>query len=210
MATHNENPPYMGTRPMTRIHQTDAAFAKFFSHHRPGAGLEFIDALGSLAALEAKRTAFFCSAKCPGDILLRAYDAATRWRDEGRVIVSGFHSPVERDCLRILLRGGRPILLCPARTLDGFRIPEEWQPAFDAVRLLVLSPFPADVRRTSARLAAQRNEFVAALADKAVFAHATPGGHTDRLRAVLIAAGKPVSSLEAKSGLPCAGRDASY
>ena len=181
---------------MIRIHRRDAAFATHFARHFPSTAPEEIDTLGNLAALAAPRTAFFCSAKCPGDILLRAYDAATRWRDEGRVIVSGFHSPVERDCLRILLRGGQPIIICPARTLDGFRIPEEWQPAFDEGRLLVLSPFPASVRRTTARLAALRNEFVAALADEAVFAYTTPGGHTDRLRAVLIAAGKPVSSLE--------------
>ena len=183
-------------RDVVRIHRTDAAFAKFFGHSPPGAALEFMDALGNLAVLETKRTAFFCSAKCPGEIILRAYDAATRWRDEGRVIVSGFHSPVERDCLRILLRGKQPIIICPARTLDGYRVPADWQPALDAGRLLVLSPFASSARRTTARLAAQRNEFVASLADEAVFAHTTPGGHTDRLRAVLIAAGKPVSSLE--------------
>lgn len=186
---------------MTRIHRADAAFAKVFKHQAPGPRLEFIDAEGNLGALEAHRTAFFCSAKCPGDMLLRAYDAAKCWSDEGRVIVSGFHSPVERDCLRILLRGKQPIILCPARTLDGFRIPEEWQPAFDEGRLLLLSPFSATARRTSARLAAQRNEFVAALADEAVFAHTTPGGHTDRLRAVLIAAGRPVRVLGGGSGL---------
>ncbi|MEO7317782.1 MAG: DNA-binding protein [Chthoniobacteraceae bacterium] len=163
---------------------------------------EFIDTIGELGLLAHSLTAFFCSAKCPGEVILRAYDAATRWRDERRVIVSGFHSPVERDCLRILLRGKQPIIICPARTLDGFRVPEEWQPAFDEGRLLLLSPFPNNTRRTSARLAAQRNEFVAALADEAVFAHTTPGGHTDRLRAVLIAAGKPVRALENGSGLP--------
>lgn len=184
---------------MTRIHRTDAAFAKVFGRYPPSAGLEFIDAFGNLAALDAKRTAFFCSAKCPGKIILRAYDAATRWREEGGIIVSGFHSPVERDCLRILLRGKQPIIICPARTLDGFRVPEEWQPALDADRLLVLSPFAASARRTSARLAAQRNEFVASLADEAVFAHTTSGGHTDRLRALLVAAGKPVRALDSST-----------
>lgn len=152
-------------------------------------------ALGDVRALARPLTAFFCSAKCPGEIILRSHDAITRWRDEGRVIVSGFHSPVERDCLRILLRGKQPIIICPARTLTSFRVPAEWQAALEASRLLVLSPFTSNARRTSARLAAQRNEFVGALADEAVFAHTTPGGHTDRLRAILVAAGKPVRAM---------------
>jgi hypothetical protein len=180
---------------MIRVHQHDASFRTHFARRLRLAVPEFIDTIGELGLLAHPLTAFFCSAKCPGEIILRAYDAATRWRDDGRVIVSGFHSPVERDCLRILLRGNQPIIICPARTLEGFRVPEEWQPALAAARLLVLSPFAPNARRTSARLAEQRNEFVAALANEAVFAHTTPGGHTDRLRAVLIAAGKPVQTL---------------
>jgi hypothetical protein len=153
--------------------------------------------LGDIQILKQPKTAFFCSNKCPGGVILRAYHAATLWRDEGRVIVSGFHSPVERDCLRILLRGTQPIIACPARTLAGFRIPIEWRPALDSGRMLLLSPFQANVRRTSARLAAQRNEFVASLADEAVFAHVTLGGLTDRLKTLLFAAGRPVRKLEA-------------
>lgn len=158
--------------------------------------------LGDVRILRQPKTAFFCSAKCPGEVILRAHDAATRWRDEGRVVVSGFHSPVERECLRILLRGTQPIIICPARTMAGFRIPPEWHGALDARRLLVLSPFPPSARRTSVRLAAERNEFVASLADETVFAHTAPGGHTERLRAVLIAAGKAVSDLKPGAVLP--------
>ena len=31
------------------------------------------------------------------------------WRDEGRCIISGFHSPIEKECLLILLRGNQPV-----------------------------------------------------------------------------------------------------
>jgi len=31
--------------------------------------------------LRQPKTAFFCSAKCPGDVILRTHDAAARWRD---------------------------------------------------------------------------------------------------------------------------------
>lgn len=157
------------------------ADASYPARLRASAAAPEIWALGDVRALASPLTAFFCSAKCPGDIILRSHDAATRWRDEGRVIVSGFHSPVERDCLRILLRGKQPIIICPARTLAGFRVPAEWQAALDASRLLVLSPFASNVRRTSARLAAQRNEFAASLADEIHIAYATPGGSLEQL-----------------------------
>jgi hypothetical protein len=59
--------------------------------------------------------ALFCSARCPGRAILAAHDQAALWRDEGRCVVGGFHSPVEEECLRILLRGRQPVIVCPAR-----------------------------------------------------------------------------------------------
>jgi hypothetical protein len=67
--------------------------------------------------------------------------------------------------------------------------------ALETGRLLLMSPFAFNARRTSARLAWRRNAFVASLADETVFAYTTRGGHTDRLRSVLIAEGKPVLQL---------------
>ena len=59
-----------------------------------------LSALGNLDLLAQPKTALFCSARCPGDAILRAYDQAAKWRDAGRCIISGFHSPVEKECLR--------------------------------------------------------------------------------------------------------------
>ena len=136
--------------------------------------------LGNLDLLAPPKTALFCSARCPGSAILRAYDQAAQWRDAGRCIISGFHSPVEKECLRILLRGTQPIILCPARALPK-RIPPEWQAALDAGRLLLLSAFPESETRITTDLARRRNEFVAALADEVIIIHATPGGHVAQL-----------------------------
>lgn len=64
--------------------------------------------LGNLDLLALPMTGLFCSARCPGAAILRAYDQAAHWRDTGRCIISGFHSAVEQECLRILLRGTPP------------------------------------------------------------------------------------------------------
>lgn len=154
-----------------------------------------LSTLGSLDLLSLPKTAILCSVRCPGRVILTAYDQAARWRDTGRCIIGGFHSPVEKECLRILLRGSQPIIICPARSLPQ-RIPAEWrQPVADG-RLLLLSGFKAAEMRITAELASRRNEFVAALADQVCFAHITPGGHAERLTHRLTDWRIPFSTLE--------------
>ena len=93
---------------------------------------------------------------------------------------------MEQECLRILLRGTPPIILCPARALPR-RIPAEWQTPLADGRLLILSGFTAAEKRVTTELATRRNALVAALADEVCFAHITPGGQSDRLTHRLIA-----------------------
>ncbi len=140
-----------------------------------------MNALGDLAILDKTKTAFFCSARCPGDAILSALDTARRWRDEGRCVISGFHSPVEKECLRTLLRGESPLIICPARSLHGMRIPRSWKKPLKDGRLLLLSFFSRSHRRLTSALAQRRNECVAALADGVHFFHTTPGGQLERL-----------------------------
>lgn len=139
-----------------------------------------LTALGNVDLLALPKSAFFCSARCPGGVILPAYDQAARWRDIGRCIVSGFHSPVEKECLRILLRGTQPVILCPARALPR-RAPEEWRQPIADGRLLILSGFRAEENRVTSALAMRRNEHVAALADEVCFAYIAPGGQAERL-----------------------------
>ncbi len=147
-----------------------------------------LTALGNLGLLALPKTALFCSARCPGNVILPTYDQAAMWRDAGRCVISGFHSPVERECLQILLRGSQPIIICPARALPQ-RLPPDWKKPLAAGRLLILSVFAATASRITAELAARRNEFVAALADDVFIAHATAGGNLETLARRLTAWG---------------------
>jgi hypothetical protein len=148
-------------------------------------------AFGNLDLLALTRTALFCSVRCPGDAILRTYDQAARWRDADRCVVSGFHSPVEKECLRILLRGNQPIIICPARSLQGMRLPTEWKRELDRGRLLLLSPFSENLRRATKDAARQRNEFVVTLADEVFIPHIAPGGQMARLSQIITALGIP-------------------
>lgn len=99
---------------------------------------------------------------------------------------------MEKECVRILLRGTQPMIICPARSIDGMRIPIGWRKPIGDGRLLLLSLFGGKVRRTTADLAYLRNRFVAAIADKVLIAHAAPGSKTAEVAREVLAWGKAV------------------
>lgn len=154
--------------------------------------------LGDLGVLRTKKLAFLCSVKCPGEPLVQAYDLARALRDAGTTVIGGFQSPIEKDCLTLLLRGTQPLIICPARGLTNMRLLGEWKKAVTQGRLLLLSPFEGHFRRPTVALAERRNEFVATLAHQVLFAYAEPGGKTEALAKKVIAWGKPVFTLDAK------------
>jgi len=140
--------------------------------------------------------ALFCSVQCSSAIILQTYALARALRDAGVTVISGFHSPMEKECLILLLRGTQPVIVCPARSIEAMRLPADWKVALTQGRLLLLSPFEAKLRRATTGRARTRNEFVAALADALFIAHATPGGKTERLCRDVLAWGKPLLTLE--------------
>ncbi|MBI4318430.1 MAG: DNA-processing protein DprA [Chloroflexi bacterium] len=153
-------------------------------------------ALGNLGALRHKKLALFCSVKCPGDLILQTYDLAQRLRHAGICVVGGFHSPMERECLHVLLRGPQPIIQCPARGMDRMRLPADYKAPLEAGRLLLLSPFDAKHRRATVEAAITRNRFVAALADTILVAHAAPSSKLEDLCREVLGWGKPLLTLE--------------
>ena len=150
---------------------------------------------GDLNFLARETTALFCSAQCPGAAILRTFDRMTQMRDSGQIVLGGFHSPMEQDCLRILLRGHQPIILVLARTLHNLHLAPDLVPSFQSNRLLLLSPFGLQHKRVTASLAVRRNRFAATIATKALIAYAAPGSRTAALADEIHAAGKPVEIL---------------
>jgi predicted Rossmann fold nucleotide-binding protein DprA/Smf involved in DNA uptake len=153
-----------------------------------------VTGLGDLALLDSRPLAIFCSSRCPGSLIVQASDLAHALADAGAAVIGGFHTPVERACLDILLAGAGPLILCPARGMYK-SIPAELSKPLAAGRLLLLSPFEEVERRVTAELAAYRNRFVAVLAHRVLFVHAAPGGRTEALAREVIGWGKPVYTL---------------
>ena len=151
--------------------------------------------IGTIANLSNQKLAVFCSSKCPGRLILKIYDFAEKFRAEGRTIISGFHSSMEKECLSILLRSANPIIICPARGLDSMRIPSQWKTPISDGRLLIISRFEGKIKKATISLAKQRNEFVAALADTILITHATAGGKLFQLAKTIRSWGKKMYTL---------------
>lgn len=177
----------MTSEMVTLIKPTDAQWPAHLVQRQGAAAPSSLHAIGPVTLLGARRTALFCSARSPGVAILRAHDAARRMRDEGVTVISGFHSPIEKECLHILLRGKQPIIICPARAIEAMRIPTECCSAFDAGRVLFLSPFTKEPKRVTKDSALRRNELVAALADEAYIPYLSSGGQTARIAEMLTA-----------------------
>ena len=179
------------------IHQSycqrdDPGYSSALEDHLGGAAPERISFLGNPEIFRNKSMAFFSSVKCPGSVILQTYDFVQELRQSGVIVIGGFHSPMERECLGMLLRGTQPVIICPARSIKNMRIASEHKQALEEGRLLFMSPFEQNQRRISAKTSQFRNLFVAALSEQVFVAYAEPGGKTENLCSEILSWKKPI------------------
>ena len=197
------------THSIERITQRDPNYPAQLRRYLKAEAPETIWARGNTALLTDRGAnlngdiwALFCSSRCPAQIILKAHELAQQFRELGVPTIGGYHSPVEKECLRVLLRGSQPIILCPARSIENMRLSPAWKGALAEGRLLILSAFDSKHRRSTAALASQRNAFVAALADKICIAHASEGSKTLQFAQQVSEWGKPVFTFDVPANRP--------
>lgn len=135
---------------------------------------------GNKNILKHHKTGFLCSRKCPADVVLKSYDWAKEQRETGNCIVCGNHSQIEKDVFEILLKGKQPIILVLARGLKT-KWPNEWVVEVEKNRLLVLSPFPREVKRVTKETAIVKNKTIIEMCSKITIGYLTPKGQLDKL-----------------------------
>jgi hypothetical protein len=116
-------------------------------------------------------------ASVSGVKIIKALDLARQRRAANRTVISGFHTPIEREFLRGLQR---PVI-CPARGLGPFQPPSDWQTKFNRGELLNVSPFDSAIRRPTKETAELRNRLVVEIAPTITLIHAAPGGILETL-----------------------------
>lgn len=129
---------------------------------------------GETALLAEPLLGLIASRQCPGHVLLETLDRVPEWVKAGRVIISGFHSPLEQQVLRSALRRKGRVVKVLARGMKDYRpAPEEREP-LTAGQLLVITACPPEVRRTTRATALERNRLVLTLASEIVAPHVSP------------------------------------
>jgi hypothetical protein len=136
--------------------------------------------LGDAGLFALPKTAFLCSDKFSAGSVLKSYDWAAEMKREGRCVISGFQSKLEKDVFEILLGGSQPLIIALARGLYA-KPPAKLKPHVDSGRLLIMSIFDAAIGRSNRELAFKRNQFCVDEADEVVFAHIHTGGMLERL-----------------------------
>ena len=134
---------------------------------------------GNKEILKLHKTAFFCSRKCPADIILKSLDWAKNMKDKGKCVISGSHSTIEKDVFEILLKGTQPMIMVLARGMKKQWSGDE-KKAVEKGRLLVMSPFKKKIIYITQKTANKRNRIIADIADEIFLAYAMPDGNLDK------------------------------
>ena len=152
--------------------------------------------IGNPEILNKPSVGLICSIQCPGSIIIKTFDLIRQLRDRRIVVCGGFHSPMEKECLDLLLRGTQPVILCPAKGPHHLVMNEGVHKALKEGRLLVLSCFGENVRRTIIEQARFRNRMVAAFCHTLLAPHASPNGKTRSVVRQALDSGQKVVTFE--------------
>jgi predicted Rossmann fold nucleotide-binding protein DprA/Smf involved in DNA uptake len=121
---------------------------------------------GETALLAEPLLGLIASRECPGHVLLETLDRVPEWVKTGRVILSGFHSPLEQQVLRSVLRRNGRVVKVLARGMTEHRPMPEERETLATGRMLVITACPPELRRTTRETALARNRLVLDLASE--------------------------------------------
>ena len=131
-----------------------------------------LEYIGNKNLLKLPKTAFLASNTISSETVLRCYDWATEMSRQGRCVVSGFSSKLEKDVLHFLMKGKQPIIMVLARQMYKV-VPSDLKEALEQNRLLIISTSQA-VRQSRATAMA-RNRYVSEMADEIMLVGAAEG-----------------------------------
>lgn len=122
--------------------------------------------IGEIRWIERNKIGFIASRKFSTLSVLPTLDWAMEISQrEDIAVVSGFHSQMEKEVLKILLRGRCGIIVVLARGMYH-KVPKPYEEALQQNRLLIISYEKDSVIRVSEQTAHKRNKYVISLSDE--------------------------------------------
>ena len=138
--------------------------------------------VGNVALLDLpEKVGFLASRRVSPEAVQKCREWAIAAGSEGRCVISGFQSQLEKEVLEQLLLGTAPVILVLARRLWK-TVPAEMRDAVGNGRLLVISPTSAE--RVSEASAAARNRWILENCDTLVLGSLDPNGGLAKLIAL--------------------------
>ena len=113
--------------------------------------------------MEGHLVAFFASRSVTSETERRCIAWAESICKTDYIVISGFHSPLEKRILKILLEHKHPVIIFLGREIYK-RIPDEYRLAIEEGRMLIESV--RDYQRQSTSSSQIRNWYVAGIADE--------------------------------------------
>lgn len=110
--------------------------------------------------------------------------------------IGGWHSPLEKESLKILLRESPPTIVCLAKSINRFGFLQELKTLLNQDRLLLLTHCSPHAKRISRDASVRRNHLAAGLANVLLVLAAPEGSATFKLARSVIELPKPVFALE--------------
>ena len=122
--------------------------------------------LGNTELLKKRKVGFLASRKISTLSILPTLDWAMQISKQKDIaIVSGFHSKMECDVLKILLQGECGIIVVLARGMYR-KLPKQYEVAMSQNRLLIICCEKESVIRVSEATAHKRNDYVREIVDE--------------------------------------------
>ena len=136
----------------------------------------FMDLSGNKDLLDRCLVAFFASRKTPEDVVPKALRWAEMICQTDKVVISGFHSPLEKQVLQVLLEHKHPVILALGRSIYK-RIPKEYEQPLAEDRMLIVNI--SNASRQGWWTSQHRNFTIAHWADECVWAGVHRGSTLD-------------------------------
>lgn len=149
--------------------------------------------VGEPSILNAKLMGIVAARKIAPDLALKTFELLRELSSLGEVaFISGWHSPLEEEALRILLAKPVRIIYCLAKSLDKFVPSGVVQNLVNQGRGLLLTHCSPNAKRISRDASLRRNQLVVALAKGLLVLSAPAGSASLKLARLAINRGRAV------------------
>jgi predicted Rossmann fold nucleotide-binding protein DprA/Smf involved in DNA uptake len=153
--------------------------------------------VGNPAILSGRLLGIISARQIDSDLALQSYQLLKQLAFSNDFsFVSGWHSPLEEDALRIVLAQEAPLVLCASKALDRFKPSRELESQLSKGKVLLLTHCGPKAKRISREASIRRNQLVVGLAAALLVLSAPEGSASLTLAQSALRLEKPVLTPE--------------